>query len=160
MTDSAPKRPRWPYLLLFVSLAANLLVAGILAGWLISPGGPQRSDFGQARGLVGEPFLRALPDSERRAIMRDAIKEAPRIRESRESLRARVDAFLAAIRAEPYDPETVEILLKEQRDVALRRQDIGERLLLNRLEAMNSEQRAAYADALQRTLRRQSRFRD
>ena len=160
MTDTPSKRPRWLYPALFLSLAANLLVVGIVVGWMVSPGGGKRSDFGQARGLVGEPFLRALPDTERRELIRDAMNEAPRIRESRENLRTRVDAFLSALRADPYDPEAVAALLQQQRDIALRRQDIGEQLLLKRLTLMTNDQRAAYAEALEAALKRPTRFRD
>ena len=86
--------------------------------------------------------------------MRDVAREAPRIRESRESLRTRFEAFLTALRTEPYDPATVAGLLQEQRTVALRRQDIGEQFLLQRLEEMSPAQRKEYADALEDSLRR------
>lgn len=157
MSETVTKPRRWVMPLLFASLALNLLIAGIVVGWMASHGSDRRGDFGTVRGLVGEPFLRALPDDQRRAMMRDVIREAPRIRESRESLRARFEAFLAALRAEPYDPAAVAALLKEQRDVALRRQDIGERLLLERLAEMTPDQRDAYATALERSFRRLKR---
>jgi uncharacterized membrane protein len=157
-TDKKPRR--WLYPLLFVSLALNLLVAGMIVGWLASPGGPKRSEFGSARGLVGEPFLRALPDDQRRAMLRDISRDAPKLRESRESLKARFDGFLTALRADPYEPETVAALLRDQREAALTRQDIGERLLLDRLEAMTPEERNAYADALEQSFRRLRRSSD
>lgn len=154
MTETTRQPRRWVLPLLFVSLALNLLVMGVVIGWLASGGGAKRAEYGSARGLVGEPFLRALPDSERRAFMRDVAREAPRIRESRESLRTRFEAFLTALRTEPYDPATVAGLLQEQRTVALRRQDIGEQFLLQRLEEMSPAQRKEYADALENSLRR------
>ena len=157
MTDTPTRKRRWLYPVLFLSLALNLLIVGIVVGWLVSPGGPKRADFGTARGLVGEPFLRALPDEHRRELMREALQEAKSIRESRQALRARFEAFLEALRADPYDPARVESLMKEQRNVALRRQDIGETMLLNRLEEMSPEQRLEYADALEHSLRRLKR---
>ena len=153
MAESQRKPSRWLYPLLFASLALNLLIAGIVVGWMASHGQDRRPDFGPVRGLVGEPFLRALPDDQRRAMLRDVMREAPRIRESREGLRARFEAFLSALRADPYDPNAVAGLLKDQRAAALRRQDIGERLLLERLEAMTPEQREDYASALERSFR-------
>ena len=154
MAENEKKPRRWLYPLLFISLALNLLIAGMVVGWLASPGGPKRSEFASARGLVGEPFLRALPDEQRRAMLREIVRDAPQIRESRESLRARFEAFLSALRMEPYDPKTVAELLKEQRNVAVNRQEIGERLLLERLEAMSVSERNAYADALEQSFRR------
>lgn len=154
MSEEQMKSRRWLLPLLFVSLAVNLLIAGIVVGWLVSHGGDRRAEHRTIRGLVGEPFLRALPDEQRRAMLRDVMREAPRIRESRESLRVRFDAFLDALRADPYDPAVVADLLKEQRSAALARQDIGERLLLERLEDMTTEQREDYAAALERSFRR------
>jgi uncharacterized membrane protein len=148
------KRRRWVLPLLFASLAMNLLVVGVILGWLISPGGHKRSEIGPVRGLVGEPFVRALPDQQRRAMLRDVMRDAPRIRESRENLRARFEALLGALRADPFDTALVAALLDEQRDVALRRQDIGEGFLLQRLEAMTPEERKTYADRLETSLRR------
>lgn len=148
------KRRRWVLPLLFVSLAMNLLVVGVILGWILSPGGPRRAEIGPVRGLVGEPFLRALPEEQRRAMLQDVMRETPRIRESRENLRARFEAFLGALRTEPFDAELVAGLLSQQRSVALRRQDIGEELLLQRLDAMTPEERRAYADRLESSLRR------
>lgn len=154
MTETPKKTRRWIMPLLLVSLALNLLVIGIVVGWMASLGGGKRAEFGPARGLLGEPFLRALPMSERRALLRDIARESPRLRESRETLRARFEAFLAALRAEPYDSASVAALLKDQRAAALRRQDIGEQFLLERLQSMTPQQRVAYADALERYLKR------
>ena len=154
MTETPKKPRRWLYPVLFLSLALNLLIAGIVVGWLASPDGPRQPDFGSARGLVGEAFLRALPRDHRREFIKDVAHETPRIRESRDDLRARFQAFLTELRTEPYDPAAVAALLQEQRGVALSRQDIGERLLLIRLEEMSPEERAKYADALERSFRR------
>ena len=90
-------------------------------------------------------------------MLREIVRDAPQIRESRESLRARFEAFLSALRMEPYDPKTVAELLKEQQNVAVNRQEIGERLLLERLEAMSVSERNAYADALEQSFRRLKR---
>lgn len=160
MTETPVKRRRWLYPVLFLSLALNLLIVGMVVGWMASPHGPRGSNFGGARGLVGEPFLRALPDDQRRALIRDMAREAPRIRESRDSLRTRFNAFLEALRADPYDTDRVAALLRDQRDAALRRNEMGEQLLLERLAAMTPDQRRAYADALETSLKRLKRRED
>lgn len=156
MTEPAPDRPRrrWLVPLLFVSLALNLAVAGIVVGWALSPAGRMHRESGPARGVIGEPFVRALPAEARRALMRDVIAEHDLIRDNRESLRTRFEAFLGALRANPYDPAAVRALFGEQRRAALGRQEIGEELLLKRLEAMTPEQRAVYADRLEDALGR------
>ena len=155
ITPDTPKKRRWVTPLLYVSLFVNLLVAGLVIGAMLSPDGPRRrADDRPARGVIGEPFVRALPAEERRALMKDVLSNGDRIRESRESLRQRFEAFLAALRADPFDSAEIARLLAEQRQVAVGRQEIGETLLMKRLEAMTPEQRANYADALEQSLKR------
>lgn len=160
MTDQSNSTRWWLYPLLFLSLAINLLIVGIVVGWMASPGGPGRADDRSARGLLGEPFVKALPNDQKRALLRDMGREARSIRESRETLRARLEAFLQALRADPFDPLAVQALMREQRSAALRRQDIGEKLLLDRLSEMTPEQRDAYAAALEQSFRRLRRTAD
>lgn len=158
MNDNAPnKRRRWLTPLLFVSLAANLLVIGIVVGWFASNDGPRGSEWRTVRGLIGEPFIRSLPKEHRRALIREALSDDMRIHESREDLRQRFEAFLAALRDDPFDAQTARALLHEQRKAALDRQDMGEDLLLKRLESMTAAERRAYADALERALKRPRR---
>ncbi|MEO1024072.1 MAG: periplasmic heavy metal sensor [Pseudomonadota bacterium] len=151
--ETPPKQRRWLMPVLFVSLAANLLVVGVLAGAMLSPDGPrhERQDR-QARGLVGEPFIRALPREDRRALVGEAMRNRERIRESREALRERFGAFLEVLRTDPFDAEEAARLFSAQRQAAVRRQEIGETLLMNRLQEMTPEERAAYADALEQQL--------
>lgn len=160
MTDPIETPPkaqrRWVMPVLFLSLAVNLLIAGLVAGAFLSPDGPRKSggdDQRYIRGVLGEPFFRVLPPAERRAMVRDVMANREQFREGREALRARVQGFLAALRAESFDRAEVERLLMEQRQAASRRQDFGEGLLLDRLENMTPAQRAAYADALEEKLK-------
>jgi uncharacterized membrane protein len=158
MTDPtpAPAKPRrWLMPLLIVSLAINLMIAGIVAGSWLSPDGPRKRDEGQRaiRGVLGEPFFRALPEDQRREMAREILGDRDRFREGREALRARFENFLAALRAESFDRAELERLLADQRQAAVRRQDFGESLLLDRLEAMTQAERAAYADALEERLK-------
>lgn len=150
-----PPRRRWLMPLLFVSLALNLLVIGAIVGRALSPDAPFKRDRidGPVRSVIGEPFVRALTREDRKALISDLRREAPRIRENRENLRARVEAFLAALRSDPFDAEEVRRLLSEQRSVAQGRQELGEVLLLNRLETMSADERATYADRLEKGLR-------
>jgi len=66
-TDAKPKTRRWLWLLLTVSLAANLLVIGGAVGHVwFGPGGPQ-----------GYRLLKTLPDEQREAV-REIVREARR----------------------------------------------------------------------------------
>ncbi|MEM7718231.1 MAG: periplasmic heavy metal sensor [Pseudomonadota bacterium] len=142
--------------LLVVSLAVNFLIAGLVAGALLSPDGPRKNSSESQRairGVLGEPFFRALPGPQRRAMVRDIVSNREQFREGREALRERVEGFLAALRAESFDRDELSRLLGEQREAAIRRQDMGEALLLDRLEAMSPDERSAYADALEERLK-------
>lgn len=154
MTQTPEKaKRRWLMPAFIASLTLNLLVAGVLVGWVLSPEGPRRERF-DTHGVIGEPFFRALPVKDRRALIGDILRDPERFREGRDGLRQRFDAFLAALRADPFVPGDVKRLLAEQSEVAIGRQKIGEDLLVQRLESMSGEERAAYADRLEDMARR------
>ncbi|MBT8415222.1 MAG: periplasmic heavy metal sensor [Boseongicola sp.] len=155
MSEQSPPKRRWVMPLLAVSLVVNMLIVGIVAGFFIA-NGPGKGDRleGPARSLVGTPFIRALEPENRRALGREILRDETRLRENRSALRARFEALLAALKADPFDPDAVQSILREQRDIALRRQNIGEALLVDQLAKLSPEERAAYADRLARDLRR------
>ncbi len=157
MTEETPntKPRRWLMPVLIVSLALNLLVAGVVVGSWLSPDGSRKGGDEQRaiRGVLGEPFFRALPADQRRTMLGEIAGNRDAFREGREALRERFESFLAALRAETFDRTEAKRLLGEQRQAAVRRQNLGEALLLDRLEAMTAAERAAYADALEKRLR-------
>ena len=165
MTDTgSSERPRrrWLWRLLFgASLALNLLIVGIVAGWVASKG-PERTpnDVDRtARSLGMEPFVRALSPEDKVALVRSARSERAGLSENRRGLQSRLQSLLRAIRAEPFDPEDVRSLLSDQRAAVADRQAIGERLFLERLSQMSAEERASYAERLEGELKRGPRKR-
>ena len=155
MSEQTPPKRRWVTPLLAVSLVINMLIVGIIAGVFIAngPGKGDRLD-GPARSLVGTPFIRALEPEDRRALAQEMRRDGERLRENRTALRARIEALLTALNADPFDSDAVRSILREQRDIALKRQNIGEALLVDQLAKLSREERAAYADRLARDLRR------
>lgn len=158
MTDvtPAPKPPRRRgRILLFISLAFNLLIVGLVAGAML--GGPRDRDRAPAlRDLGFGPFVHALPRADRAAMGRAIKRDAGSFRENRVALRRQFEAFLAALRADPFDAAEVGRLIADQQSRIGERQALGRRLLLERIEAMSAAQRAAYADALDKALHRRS----
>ncbi len=154
---SEPKTaaPRWMRVTLVISLAVNLLIAGLVVGALLR-GGPDR-ERRVARDFGGAPFVMALDPEDRRAVIAELRQEPGGLRGDRRKLRERFEALLAALRSAEFDRGAVQEILAEQRSVATARQAAGERLLLDRLEAMPRADRAAYADRLERSLRRGKR---
>ena len=154
-TPEPKRKNRWLRPLLIVSLAINLLVVGIFAGWTFSGGKPPGDRIPpSARSVMGEPFLRALPPEQRKILLSEIVERSPNLRQNRAELRQHFEELLAALRAEPFDANEVSRLLEAQRGAALSRQDVGERLLLERLGSMSVEERDAYANRLAKSLRR------
>lgn len=151
------RSPRWMTVLLVVSLSVNLLVAGLFVGAMLRHGGERMGDRDRSelsRDLGRTPFVAALGPADRGAIADRLRREAGPLRANREELRERFDRLLAALRADSFDRAEVEALLAQQREAGLRRLEIGEEAILERLEEMSVEERRAYADRLDRSLRR------
>ncbi len=150
--DQQSGRRRWVWPVLIVSLTLNLLVAGMMLGAAMRADVRDRPP-GSARSLIGEPFIRALAPEDRRAFVRSMVRDRDALRTNRAELRARVETLLSALSAEEFDRDAVADILADQRALAQRRQDIGEDLLLDRLEAMTLDERRAYAKRLDEALR-------
>lgn len=134
-----------------VSVALNLLVAGLVAGAVLRDGGPRDR---MLRDLDFGPFTEALSDSDRDALRRDFVARSGGFREMRAQMRADFDALLRVLRVEPFDVEAVRSLLEGQQARVQERLVLGQDLLLERLAAMSPEARAEFADRLERRLRR------
>ena len=148
---------RWMKIALVVSLALNLLVVGIVAGAALRHDRYMRDARERAdvpREFVRSPLLGALEPEDRRAVGRELMRDDGSMRENRAELRERFERLLAAIRAEPFNRAAVEAILDEQRAAGARRLEIAEGAVLDRLSALSPAARTAYADRLDRSLRR------
>ncbi|MCX7889101.1 MAG: periplasmic heavy metal sensor [Rhodobacteraceae bacterium] len=146
-----PGAPRWMRVALVVSLAANLLVAGVVVGAMLH--GPD----GGPRGAIGDiglgPFTGAFAPEDRRAMRDDFLARAADFRAMRDREHADFAAVLAALRAEPFDRAALEAALGSLRDRLAQRMDLGRDIMLDRLSAMTPAARAAFADRLEEMLR-------
>ncbi|TCP21412.1 periplasmic heavy metal sensor [Rhodovulum adriaticum] len=154
----APRTRTWVRVALIVSLALNLLIVGMIGGAVVGHrGGPPRADMGEA---AYGPYARALADEDRAALRRAMRAEAPRLRENRMAVRQGFRDLLGALRADPYEPGRVADILAEQEARVRDQGQIWRGLLVTRLETMSPEERAAFADRLERVLRRGPPVRD
>lgn len=158
-SDSPQDRraPGWMKILLVVSLALNLLVAGVFLGAVLRHDrdqkmGHDRTEF--SRDLSRTPFVAALDPGDRRDLARRLARSEGTLKENRAEIRDRFERLLAALRAEPFERAEVEELLEEQRKAGARRLKIGEDAILDRLAEMSPDARRAYADRLDRSLNR------
>lgn len=145
----------WLRWVLVISLALNLLVLGLLGSWWLKWGlhgghHPPRVEH------AGGPLTRALSHEDRRAIGRDMHAA---YRDRGENRGARIVMLAELIRAEPFDRAAVMAQLTAQRDALNERLSLGQSLLLDRLDQMDTAERAAYADRLEEELKRRRKKR-
>jgi len=142
--DRNPPRVRpWLRIVLGVSLALNLAVAGLGLGAAIRFGGPDRA--ARPPLPLGAMLYRELPREDRRALRDDRLGPRP---EREERRRAEIAELDAALRAVPFDPTRVEGFLAAQ---SLQRDALEQALRaawLTRVSKMSDSARAAYADRL------------
>ncbi|MDF1801946.1 periplasmic heavy metal sensor [Thalassovita sp.] len=141
----------WLKVVLFASLAMNLAVAGVVVGAAVKYG-PRDGHRPPRLDRVVGPYTQALSRQDRRAIGVRMREEYSRNRPSRTEIRAEFATVLRALRAQPYDPAQVEAILTRQLQVGSERQELGQRLLIERLTNMSDSERAVFADRLEEGL--------
>ncbi|APO87104.1 periplasmic heavy metal sensor [Marivivens sp. JLT3646] len=137
-------------ILLIASLALNVMIVGVVAGGIMKGRSP--GPFGGFDMTIG-PFAEALGDDDRRAI-RAELRDRRDIRPPRyEDRIAAMEGFLDSVRAENFDPSAIEAMFAEQRARASNAMEAGQQALLNRITAMDNDERARFAERLERELR-------
>lgn len=136
-----------------VSVGLNLAVAGVIGGALLRHGGPvgAMAAAGESGfGLLAEAF----DDDDRRALRREFIDRRPDLRAIRRERAEDARRLLGALRAEPFDPAALQKVLQDSSARTADRLAEGQGLLLQRIAAMSGAERAAFADRLERVLKR------
>ncbi len=150
MSDNPKPKRRWVTILLTVSLALNLLIVGVALGTVYRIKG---GDHGKAPPGFGPALYRALPKDDRKAL-RGELSDR-HVRGSK--LRSQDFAALGqALRAEPFDPGAVQVLLQQQAQFVADMQSALQEQWLARVTAMSDEERKAYADRLEEVVHRKS----
>lgn len=151
-----PKTGKGLRIALAVSVALNLAVVGVVAGAFLrdGPRGPyiRELDFGP----YGEAFA-----PEDRDAMRDAfLSRDVNMRGLRDEIRAEGAALVALLRAETLDMAALKALMQQQQGRMLDRIEMGRELVAERIAAMSTKDRRAFADRLERAFRHPMRGRD
>ncbi|SMX49290.1 periplasmic heavy metal sensor [Maliponia aquimaris] len=140
---------RWVRVLLFVSLALNLLVVGAVTGFVLK--GPQLVRGDRADPVL--PYTRAFDEDQRHALWRDLRSGLPREGAPlREGYLEDYRTALEILRADPYDPARMEALLAAQAARGAEVRARGQKVLSAYLAAMDPEARRAYADRLEQEI--------
>ncbi|PWE51684.1 hypothetical protein DEM26_01610 [Thioclava sp. NG1] len=134
---------RWA---LIASAVLNLLLLGFfIGGWLGHERHPPRPVVGDVS--LGA-FTGALSPEDRDALRKAAQARGSEFRDMRRQARSDMAALISAIDAEPWDRDQVAKLLERHKARTVQRVDIGERLILDRLEAMSPAARHSFAERL------------
>lgn len=141
--------PRWFRVVLGVSLALNLAVVGLAVGAALR--------FGGEGGMHPPPrnmataMIREMPKEERRALWN---KTRGTEEDRRADRRAETEAVTAALREVPFDAGALEAVLSEQDARRAAFQASVRQAWLERVSQMSDEDRAAYADRVDRAMSR------
>ncbi|AWD22838.1 periplasmic heavy metal sensor [Fuscovulum blasticum] len=153
-TPAPVRTAGWVKLLLGVSLALNLAVAGLAAGAFLRDGGPpQRRDRDLGFGPLGE----ALSHQDRKALRAEFLRSAPELVRGRAEMQADFAALVTVLRAPVLDPAALDSALAT---IANRNAEMlakGREVIAGHLKAMSPEARAEFADRLEKALKRASR---
>lgn len=141
---TAPMRT-WIRILLFGSLALNLLVVGLVGGVMLSPGwrGPPPHPDRMVR-----PIIQALSHSDRRAIGLALRKEFRRSQPNRRSVQQDFVPVIDALRAVPFASDAVEKSLMAQMDAQGMRLQLSQKFLVARIREMSVKERSDFTDRL------------
>lgn len=143
--DDRP-RQRWRRLVLILSLGLNLVILGLFGGhelsrFLHGPPPPVRElGFG--------PFTRALSPEDRKALLREFMRQSKGFVEQRRQMRDDFRALIAALKADPYQPSVTAAIMARQQVRTEQWLVLGQSLLQQRLTAMSAADRSALADRL------------
>ena len=156
MADTPPKTRLWIRITLFLSLALNVLVIGAIVGVALR-GGEQRFRAPPQFLSAGGPLLNAIPNDERRALLRDL---RDRVRDGQGGvLRGRREAvgrLADVIAAEPFDRAALEAELQVQIDLGNSILTEAQAALVDWVEGLSPEEREAYAERVRKANQRGS----
>lgn len=139
----------WVRILFIISVALNLLVAGIVVGGFFAHDrhGPQPKF-----DPVGGPLGAAFSEKDRDAMRREAQAEGADLPALRGRFHEDVAQLVTLLEAEPWDPEAVQAQLREMRSRGMARADLGEKVMVAHLGQMSADDRRAYAERLRERL--------
>lgn len=140
----------WLRVVLFVSLALNLAVAGIVAGFLIK--GPPEGGPPPHAERVGGLLSTAMTEDERREVGRSVFMDMKNNRPDRAAIESEFAGIVSALRAEPFDKAAFSQSMQRQLEEAVRRQTAGQQILIDYIAEMSPAERQAYADRLESRL--------
>lgn len=148
MTDEIEKpKTNWVRIALIASLALNLLIAGLVAGAMFrGPGGGHMREMADGDGFRALAW--AMPNEHRRSLGRELFERRAEFGATRDQMNAAREALAKALIAEPFDLKSVEAAFANQKLILNEIADEGYKAVVARIGQMSAENRAEYAENL------------
>lgn len=132
----------WTKTLLVVSLAVNLLVAGMVAGSTFGHRKGDRQDPFFGGGM--RPYVASLPESQREYVRDRLLHNRDAARAARQEMRRSAQNVRDAITTEPFDPDGLNTAFAAQRSVYDSIAAKGHHALVEILAGMSQDERAQF----------------
>lgn len=144
-------KANWKSVLLVTSLAANLLVAGMVVSHsVVDRRGPGRIQATSWSQLLPRGFFMQLEDDRRKTLLKDLKVHHGQFREGRSQLRARATAVADALEAEPYDATRLTTAITQFGDEGKRLMDEGSEVALGIITKLSAAERKILANEIRR----------
>ncbi len=148
MSDNPTPKRRWMPILLIVSLALNLLIVGVVLGTVlrVKDGGPARGPIG-----FGAALYHALPKDERKELrgQLSGLRTEGSFNRKKD-----FEELVQTLQSVPFDPTAVEVLLDQQAAATAELHSVLHDRWLQHVTEMSDEERATYAERLEKVVQR------
>ena len=152
---SQPNRTRrWVRITLFLSLAVNILIIGLVVGAVGLKGRPGTDGNPRLRDAGLGPLGAVLSREQQAGLRKELRTKTGDLRQNREQMRADLERLLVAMRSDVFDPDAVAEILADQRRTVTGRVEIGHQVLIDAMANASVAERRAMADRLERALSR------
>ncbi|WP_372571406.1 periplasmic heavy metal sensor [Ruegeria jejuensis] len=149
MAETVYRTRTWVKLLLGVSLALNLAVAGLAVGAMLRFGGDDHKR--PMPKTVGSMLYRALPDDDRKSL-RNQTRDIHKAR--RGAKESDLKAVIAVLDADPFDPQALQDVIREQAKARSAVFMAMQTAWIEQVLSMDDAERQAYADRLEELAQR------
>ena len=154
MSEVKSKSPVWMRVVLIASLALNLAIVGVVGGAFLR--GPEgREDRSVSPGREFRMLAGSLPQAHQDALRKAARAEWRDIRTHRETIKKQRAVLIEALRSDTFDIATFADAMKAQQATWAELGTRGMDMLVDRVRSMTPEERAGFADNLERWEQRQ-----
>lgn len=151
--------PHWTKFLLIASLAANLLVLGVVGMRYFKPERFERWSGASFSQLLPRAFLSDLPEERRREFLDLLKSRRDAFRQSRADMRDAALRFADALQREPYDAAAAQAAVDDFTRLSTQMVDSGTVVTRQIVEKLTPEERALLAQKVRERVERMKQWR-